>query len=116
MIRNYLTAFLILSSSIGSGVPRNQVTFLLFGNNGIYGFEGGGMDKGKKYDYKTVDPFLIAEKKKFSGLAYTVIISASPEASYKNVVDMLDKMKTNHIEKYALVDITKEQAAFVQKL
>lgn len=50
-------------------------------------------------------------KKKLTGIrddvdAPVVVIKATEEANYKNMVDILDEMNICHIGKYAIVDIT----------
>jgi biopolymer transport protein ExbD len=43
-----------------------------------------------------------------------VLIKADKTASYKNVIDMLDEMYINQIDRYAIVDLTREEAAYFQ--
>ncbi|RFS24033.1 biopolymer transporter ExbD [Chitinophaga silvatica] len=44
-----------------------------------------------------------------------ILIKANPEANYKNVVDILDEMAINKIDRYALVDLTREEATYFEK-
>ncbi len=43
-----------------------------------------------------------------------VLIKADKSANYKNVVDIMDEMLINHIERYAMVDITPEDEAYLK--
>jgi biopolymer transport protein ExbD len=43
-----------------------------------------------------------------------VLIKADKHASYKNVVDIMDEMLINHVGRYAVVDITAEDEAFLK--
>jgi biopolymer transport protein ExbD len=45
-----------------------------------------------------------------------VLIKPTNDAIYKNVVDILDEMNISNIKRYALVDITPEDLAEIQKL
>jgi biopolymer transport protein ExbD len=45
-----------------------------------------------------------------------VLIKPTDEASYKNVVDILDEMSISDIKRYALVDITVDDLEEIQKL
>lgn len=48
--------------------------------------------------------------------APVVIIKATDEANYKNLVDVLDEMQICNIGKYAIVDITDYDIELIQKL
>jgi biopolymer transport protein ExbD len=43
-----------------------------------------------------------------------VLIKADKSANYKNVVDIMDEMLINHVERYAMVDITPEDEAYLK--
>lgn len=45
---------------------------------------------------------------------FVVVIKPNAEASYKNTIDILDEMTINNVGRYALVDITPEENAFVK--
>ena len=45
----------------------------------------------------------------------TVVIKPAKESSYKNLVDMLDEMQINNVKRYAIVNITKDEAGFIAR-
>jgi len=47
--------------------------------------------------------------------APTIIIKASDESSYKNLVDILDEMNICNLARYAIVDITPEDLGMIDK-
>lgn len=47
--------------------------------------------------------------------ALTVMIKATPEANYKNMVDILDEMNISNIKRYALVDLSDVDLGLIKK-
>jgi biopolymer transport protein ExbD len=62
----------------------------------------------------------IIRKKKFSlSLAkdsMIVLIKASKNSVYKNLVDILDEMIINNVKRYSIVDISKQEESFIETL
>lgn len=52
-------------------------------------------------------------KEKRNGLM--MVIKPDKSATYKNIVDILDEVTINQVKKYALVSITPEEAAWLEK-
>lgn len=46
---------------------------------------------------------------------FVVVIKANEDATYKNTVDMLDEMTINNVKRFALIDITPQDNAFVKE-
>lgn len=42
-----------------------------------------------------------------------ILIKATHEASYRNMVDALDEMKIHRVARYALVDITSQEVSML---
>lgn len=94
---------------------KNAITVIIYGNNSIYVYEGGRVAEGKKYNYSTIDNYLKSEIKTKSK-KLSVLIKPNDRSTYKNMVDMLDLLKQNGIEKYVLLDITPEEDKYVKAL
>jgi hypothetical protein len=43
-----------------------------------------------------------------------VVIKPTPEATYKNTVDILDEMTINEVKRFALVDISESEMQLIQ--
>jgi len=96
-------------------VGKDDITILLYGDN-IYAYQGKDITRGLVYNYKTIDGYIKSQVKQLSADGFAVIIKPNDDSSYKNVVDILDEMKMNNIEKYTLVDITKDEVAYIKTL
>jgi hypothetical protein len=114
-------------SSLGSS---NALTVLLANNNSLYYYQGSWEDaKRSGAIYKTTfgganglrkiinerqaaldaDP---NNKEKRNGLM--LLVKPSKNASYKNIVDVLDEVTINVVKKYALVKLTTEEAEWLE--
>ncbi|MBC8112320.1 MAG: biopolymer transporter ExbD [Verrucomicrobia bacterium] len=65
-----------------------------------------------KTDFKGIHEVLITEKNENPDLG--VIIKYSPDAKFKNLVDMLDQMAKCGIKKYAMVDFEEKDALLIK--
>src|SRR5262249_19525109 len=45
---------------------------------------------------------------------FVVVIKADPDATYKNVVDMLDEMTINNVKRFAMVKITDTELGLIK--
>jgi biopolymer transport protein ExbD len=91
-------------------------TILLLKNNKVYIYNGVDMTKeiiSTSMSDKKVRSAILDGKKKF-GNDFFIIIKPSKEASYKNVVDMLDEMTINDIKRYQLSDISDAEISYTQ--
>ena len=91
----------------------SRFTIILSANNEIYGYSGDNIDKGKDYTYPELTELL---KSRRSDSSFIAIIKPDSSATYKNTIDILDEMKTAGITHYALVDITRKEIDFLQKM
>jgi len=60
---------------------------------------------------------IIREKQFSLGLArdsMIVLIKASGNSAYKNLVDILDEMIINNVKRYSIVDISKQEESFLE--
>lgn len=85
------------------------LTLLLGKNNSVYFYEGQ-LDPSasnlKSSTMKKVRDEIISKKRNTPAEDLMIVIKASDQSTYKDVVDALDEMTINDIKRYALVDIS----------
>lgn len=103
-----------------------SLTILLGGNNKVSYYEGIGNDPAhppvvitSSFANKQGIRDVIIDKKERVIRQHgeddlMVLIKADSSASYKNVVDVMDEMLINHVKRYAVVDITPEDEAYLK--
>ena len=96
----------------GNISTRAQLVILLSGHNDIYAYRGSDIRKGKKYTYQEITNML---KDRKTDTAF-VVIRPAQSSTYHNIVDMLDVMTIAGIKHYALVDITKNEEAYLHEI
>lgn len=103
-----------------SNIKTNDKTYtiLLLKKNKVYIYNGTDLNKqviSTTMGDENIKNVILEGKRKF-GKDFFVIIKPSKEATYKDIVDMLDEMTINDIEKYRMVDITDEEILFSEKM
>lgn len=91
-------------------------TMLLGKNNNVYYYEGQldpSASNMKSTTMKKVRDEIIKKKRGTPEEDLMVVIKASDESTYKDVVDALDEMTINDIKRYALVDISEVEGKLV---
>ena len=91
-------------------------TVLLSKENHVYYYEGQLDAEGKNFkssNFKEIRAELLRKKASTPEKDFVVIIKPNDEASYKNVVDMLDEMQILEIKRYAVVDIAEGENALI---
>lgn len=103
-----------------------SLTILLGANNSISYYEGIGNDplhppviKHSSYaNTKGIRDVIIEKRQRVINASgqneLMVLIKADKAANYKNVVDIMDEMLINHVDRYAMVDITPEDVAYLK--
>jgi biopolymer transport protein ExbD len=84
------------------------LTLLLGKDNNIFYYEGILDETGSNFkssNFKDIRQVLIDKKKRTNEKDFVVVIKATDDCTYRNVIDILDEMQINVITKYALVDI-----------
>lgn len=86
------------------------LTLLLGSNSAVYYYEGqltvdAGQNNFKSSTMKQIRDIIIDKKRRTPEKDLVIVIKPSNNASYKDVVDILDEMTINDIKRYALVDI-----------
>ncbi|MDP4261033.1 MAG: biopolymer transporter ExbD [Bacteroidota bacterium] len=92
----------------------STVTILLAKDDKFYCYHGTDKNAGTMLRLKEIGRFLSVELKKRNDM--TVLIKPSAEATYKNTVDILDQMTTNHVRKYKMVQPLDEDMAFIENI
>jgi biopolymer transport protein ExbD len=94
---------------------RTKLTLILLKDDKVFGYYGDFIKGGRSVLISETDKLIEDGWKMFSKDSLVVIIKPTEEASYKATVDILDKMTINHIEKYSMVDLSKEEKEFINK-
>jgi biopolymer transport protein ExbD len=92
------------------------LTLLLGKGGNVYYYEGTldpSASNFKSTTMKQVRDIIIAKKRSTPKDDLVIVIKATNESTYKDVVDILDEMTINDITRYALVDIAEVEAQLV---
>ncbi|MBS1748640.1 MAG: biopolymer transporter ExbD [Bacteroidetes bacterium] len=85
------------------------LTIMLGKNNGVYYYEGDDPTKIQISDYKKIRDVIIEKKKNTKPEDFVVVIKPNDEATYQNVVAILDEMSINEVKKFAMVNISPQE-------
>jgi len=89
------------------------ITLLLGKDNTVFYYEGQ-LDNFKSSNFSGIRDILLDKKRRTPEKDLVVVLKASSESTYKNVVDILDEMSINVLKRYALVDISKQEEELVK--
>ncbi|NCT93951.1 MAG: biopolymer transporter ExbD [Chitinophagaceae bacterium] len=84
------------------------ITLLLGKDNNVFYYEGqldNSASNFKSSNFHDIRTVLLDKKSRTPEKDLVVILKASSESTYRNLVDILDEMSINVLKKYALVDI-----------
>lgn len=84
-------------------------------DDNIYYYEGMDALQMKPTTYEDIRGLILDKKRRTKPDDFMVIIKPTADATYRNTVDMLDEMKINVVERYAMVDISPVELDLVQK-
>lgn len=93
------------------------LTLLLGKNNNVYYYEGQldpSASNFRSSTMKKIRDVIINKKRSTPAEDLVVVIKASPESTYGDIVNILDEMTINDIPRYALVDIADVEAQLVK--
>jgi biopolymer transport protein ExbD len=93
------------------------LTIMMGKNNQVYYYEGQLSEDGSNFTVSNFDPndekgirqVIMKKKRNTPADDLVVVIKPNEEASFKNTVDILDEMKINDVERFALIDITPQE-------
>lgn len=92
-----------------------SLTLMLGKGNVIYYYYGDDPTKMQTTGYKKVRDIILEKKRTTPAADLFIIIKPDKDATYKNVVDILDEMDIDAIDRYAMVDPTPEEFGLIQK-
>lgn len=95
------------------------LTILLGKDNNIFYYEGilNVNDQGNNFkssNFKDIRSEIMSKKQSTDTADFMVIIKPTANSTYKNVVDILDEMAINMVDRYALVEISDVENQLVQ--
>ena len=96
-----------------SGV-KTKLTLILLKGEKVFGYYGDFMKGGRSVSVDETDKLIADGWKMFSKDSLVIVIKPSNTASYKETVDILDKMSINKIEKYSMTDLNKQEKEFLK--
>jgi hypothetical protein len=91
---------------------------IAFAEDKFYCYQGNDIKTGKVFTIEkenTVRNFILKTKTEYSGKRMVFIIKPTPEVSYKSTINLLDEMTINDIKRFAMIDVTKQEEAFIKK-
>jgi hypothetical protein len=93
---------------------KKKLTLILLKDEKVFGYYGDLINSGKIVSSDKTSELINDGWKMFSKDSLVVIIKPTEKATYKQTVDMLDKMSKNHIEKYSMGDLDKKEKEFLK--
>ena len=88
---------------------KTKLTLILLKDDKVFGYYGDFMKGGRSVSVDETDKLITDGWKMFSKDSLVIVIKPSNTASYKETVDILDKMSINKIEKYSMADLNKQE-------
>ena len=94
------------------------LTILIGKDRNLFYYEGElapDMSNFKSSNFKEIRDEVLSKKQRTKPEDFMVVIKPSDESTYKDFVDILDEMKINVVDRYALVDISDAENQLVRK-
>jgi biopolymer transport protein ExbD len=97
-------------------VKESAVLTLMLGKNDqVYYYEGLDPTKLQSSTFKAIRDIIIDKKRRTPSEDFVVIIKPSQDATYQNVVDIVDEMKIDDVKRFAQVDISPVEYGLIQR-
>jgi biopolymer transport protein ExbD len=90
------------------------ITLMLAKNDLIYYYEGDDPSKLLQTDFKKIRDIVIDKKNRTDPKDFVVVLKPSPDATYKNTVNILDEMTIDGVKRYAMVDISPVEQNYIK--
>jgi ABC-type Na+ efflux pump permease subunit len=96
---------------------RTKISLILYGENGVYRYEGIDINSGKVCSGEgELRAYLAEALRRNGGDGVEIEIRRTKSASYKNVVNTLDEMVINVVKRYSLTGASEQDERFVNSL
>ncbi len=106
-------------STINTEVDSRAVINILLKKEAAYLYEGNNLNTIKQITYKELPKIIIKKKnwciKNGFEKEFMIIIKASDESYYQQMVDMLNEMVINEVKTYTLVDISSDEEKIINQ-
>ena len=96
-----------------SGV-KTKLTLILLKDDKVFGYYGDFINGGRSVSLDETDKLIADGWEMYSKDSLVIVIKPSNAASYKSTVEVLDQMTINHIEKYSMTDLNKQEKEFLK--
>jgi biopolymer transport protein ExbD len=90
------------------------LTIMLGKADQVYYYAGDDPTKIQATNFKDIRGIIIDKKKNTDEKDFVVVIKPTPDATFKNTVDILDEMSINEVKRYAMVDISADEYTLVK--
>ena len=90
------------------------LTIMLGKADQVYYYEGEDPTKIQATNFKDIRGIIITKKRSTDPKDFVVVIKPTPDATYRNTVDILDEMSINEVKRYAMVDISPDEYQLVK--
>jgi len=91
------------------------ITLMLGKDDKIYYYEGDDPTKMLQTTFKKVRDVVIDKKRRTDPKDFVVVLKPTPDATYKNTVNILDEMTIDEVKRYAMVDISPVEYDLIKK-
>ena len=92
------------------------LTLLLAANDHVFYYEGDDLRTTQRTSLAGIRSVILAKKIKTNPSDFMVIVKPGREASFRNIIQVLDEMNISAVKKYALVEISPEEKNWMTKI
>jgi len=95
-------------------VKAHDVITLMPGKSDhVYYYEGDSLSNLRIADFTSIRDIILDKKRHTDTAWFQVILKPTPDATYKNTVDILDEMTIDGVKHYAMVDLIPAEYALI---
>lgn len=99
-------------------VKESGALSIMLANDGkIFYYEGTLAEDGSNFqvtNFNDIRSVIVNKKRSTNPEDFVVVIKPTPDATYKNIVDILDEMSINEVKRYALVEIFPQELDLIK--